>query len=1066
MRLFGRTTGRVSASEQTSAEGNEGLGSRRLAWSISGLGVLVALVALTLSALPLTSDDLTQRLRREIDRRLPSELGLTIARASLGFARGGLVVDIDDVALSDPSDSIASVEKLSVTLDPLALLTQRIEPTRIVFQRPTIVLPDDQDAPALDLSGEAIDAGLQRLLRLAGTLDAGLRDAELVMSEATVVTASGRRFEGIRASLSRDDVTGRLTLEAEDDVRSLLASWERGTEESRLRIAMSSTAERFSFGRETRREVSLDDAVLRLDAVLADGVMTGEAFLRLAGIGPDDRTFSLAVPCRLTQAACRVADGRLDYGQSGATFAGRIGYRTELRGPARFDLASDDLRLHETDQADPVVSAELALNGQLLTDAIGIQIEHGRLRHGVQQADLRGRIALGERSPALDIVFETSAIEAAFAKQVWPRFLASGTRNWVLDHVSSARIGPIEARVSVDRDALHAAEHGQSLPTGAIAAAIPFANAYFDYVEGLPVIADAAGRISLDAAAASIVLSQGHGRLDQASPADIHSAAFRIADFRAKPPVAEIRASFSAGPDLVRALRGPLQSLGRAIPEGAAGAADVDLALRLPLMSDIPAEAVGYDVQANITGASVPNLYADHALEDGVLNLQANPAGFELSGAARLADLPTGLTLYGAAETGVESFSATLDADAKSLRALGIDVTTFLDGPISVSLAGNDPADGIDRLTVDFSGAEVTLPGRGRIKDRGVDATLVSNVRQDDESLSLTDIVVDATTFRARGRLDIAGDDDLTASLDAFVIGQDDRGRANIEKRGDSTSISVVAEALDARPVLTWLFASEGQGAASQSAGATTVEITADRVIGYRDQVLRNFSLQLDLDGARPALMAANASLNGMADVQASLRRTGGRGVLSVRSADAGRTLRFVDIYERVSGGELGIEANLADDGAAFGSLSISDFEIADETGLEMLTRDVDAENRASMAFDQLRIPFSHAGGRAKIGEGFIRGPVAGATFTGGLNLRQDTLDIRGTFVPLYNLNNVFSRVPVVGSILGGRRREGLWGITFAMDGPIAEPTLRVNPLSAIAPGMFRQIFEFAPSTD
>ena len=42
--------------------------------------------------------------------------------------------------------------------------------------------------------------------------------------------------------------------------------------------------------------------------------------------------------------------------------------------------------------------------------------------------------------------------------------------------------------------------------------------------------------------------------------------------------------------------------------------------------------------------------------------------------------------------TGVEALSATIEADAGDFRALGIDLTSFVDGPVSVSLAGDDPA--------------------------------------------------------------------------------------------------------------------------------------------------------------------------------------------------------------------------------------------------------------------------------------------------------------------------------------------------------------------------------------
>jgi hypothetical protein len=45
--------------------------------------------------------------------------------------------------------------------------------------------------------------------------------------------------------------------------------------------------------------------------------------------------------------------------------------------------------------------------------------------------------------------------------------------------------------------------------------------------------------------------------------------------------------------------------------------------------------------------------------------------------------------------------------------------------------------------------------------------------------------------------------------------------------------------------------------------------------------------------------------------------------------------------------------------------------------------------------------------------------------------------------------------------VLGGRQGEGLVGITFAIKGSLTDPSVFVNPMSVMTPGIFRQIFEF-----
>jgi hypothetical protein len=67
---------------------------------------------------------------------------------------------------------------------------------------------------------------------------------------------------------------------------------------------------------------------------------------------------------------------------------------------------------------------------------------------------------------------------------------------------------------------------------------------------------------------------------------------------------------------------------------------------------------------------------------------------------------------------------------------------------------------------------------------------------------------------------------------------------------------------------------------------------------------------------------------------------------------------------------------------------------------------------------------------------------------------------MRGTLVPLYGVNNMFGQLPIVGMFLGGSK-EGLVGITYEVVGPVGAPVLRVNPISAVAPGFIRKFFEF-----
>ena len=94
-----------------------------------------------------------------------------------------------------------------------------------------------------------------------------------------------------------------------------------------------------------------------------------------------------------------------------------------------------------------------------------------------------------------------------------------------------------------------------------------------------------------------------------------------------------------------------------------------------------------------------------------------------------------------------------------------------------------------------------------------------------------------------------------------------------------------------------------------------------------------------------------------------------------------------------------------------------------------------------------------------------IFGQQIGLTFNGLIDQQRDRVSLSGTFIPAFGLNNALSQVPVVGSLLTGGRNEGLLAVTFGVSGRASQPNITVNPLSAVAPGIFRKMFEFRNET-
>ena len=78
-------------------------------------------------------------------------------------------------------------------------------------------------------------------------------------------------------------------------------------------------------------------------------------------------------------------------------------------------------------------------------------------------------------------------------------------------------------------------------------------------------------------------------------------------------------------------------------------------------------------------------------------------------------------------------------------------------------------------------------------------------------------------------------------------------------------------------------------------------------------------------------------------------------------------------------------------------------------------------------------------------------GPSMGLSMDGIYDLKTGALNMRGVISPIYIIN-------AIGRVVS-RKGEGLFGFAFKLRGTSDDPKVSVNPLSALAPGMFREIF-------
>ena len=81
-------------------------------------------------------------------------------------------------------------------------------------------------------------------------------------------------------------------------------------------------------------------------------------------------------------------------------------------------------------------------------------------------------------------------------------------------------------------------------------------------------------------------------------------------------------------------------------------------------------------------------------------------------------------------------------------------------------------------------------------------------------------------------------------------------------------------------------------------------------------------------------------------------------------------------------------------------------------------------------------------------------------TATGRLDFGRKTVDLKGTIVPAYFFNSLPGRIPLIGGMFSPEKGSGLFAANYGLNGPLADPSISINPLSALTPGFTRRFFD------
>lgn len=1018
------------------------IGAAGLAWRLSQGPLDVAWIARRVEANAFSANSPTR---------------LAIGGASIawnGFqsgADGGLEIRLRQLRLVDAAAApIARLEEADATISLLRLFELKVVPRRIALTglRMRAVRAAD-GAVTFDLGG--LDDGAadpQSGVTLADIM-AQLRQpaASDRSSGAGLPTLAQLQRATIHdAQVQLDDKASGKTLRAELDDLDLQRQGEGG-----VRGAASGLV---SFGDAT--------ASLRLNADLLPGGGTHvEATLAPTQAGPIAQSSDAIAALGAVDAAVQ-ARATLDLSPTLAPTAAELhvasggGTLSAAGGTVKFEKIMLDATGKWAGQT--LRPAEIALQRFQVVLPSG----HGAWPTTVAATGSAAR-AGGKITASLDLSLDHA--DFADLGTIWPEAWGGNVRPWLVENVTAgtARDGAFTLRLSAPED------HPDQVELLAAGGTMQAEDLTVHWLRPIPPVEHGQAQLKVI----------GPDVIDIAIPAATQGALslkdglLHFTGLSAKDQFMTLTASIQ-GPvaDTLQLLRHPRLKLLDKHPisiKSAAGTVTSKLKIDLPLKKELQAEQVGVAAQGRLAGLKLGGVVAGRDLDRGAIQFDVTQDGLKASGPATVANVTGAVDIEMDFRAGpptqvLQRAGMTGRATAAQMSAAGIDPGGLITaGDAGLSALYVAQRDGTARVEVkaDLAAAGLALGGWHKSPGPAANAS-ATVVLKNDKLASIDQLDAHGPGMEVVGRAEMVGDRPLLLRLDHIVLGPT-RAAGEIRfpaQPGEPIRVKLSGPTLDLSSQLSSKPARPAEGEANWVA-----DVHFDRVEFGKGKVIAGVTAHAEDDGRHLRALQATATSPRM---QARITPEGKTRRVSVRAADAGAVLSALDVTDTIRGGSLALEAQYDDaipSSPLSGKLDLSDFEVHDAVAVGKLLQAItiygifDAMRGNGVQFTRLILPFRYDRRQLHIGETRAFSSSLGLTATGWMDFSRSIMDVRGTIVPAYALNSALGRIPLVGRLFSPEKGGGLVSVNYAVTGAIADPSVSVNPLSALTPGFLRQLF-------
>jgi hypothetical protein len=1030
--------------------------SLEAAAALAGIVMIAAVLLIwRLSSEPLSTERLTPYLERQLAELVPGTTA-KIGRTVLAWDNTALDITLNatDIAWLDSNQlPLVQIPDLKLRFRPSRLLLGRLLPQSIAAERPQITLtrlpdgnlvlgnpPDEpqttRPAAQPEIRQVLIDA-LEDLASRSAISAVGITQATLLVRDSTTRLEYAYNVPEIRLQDSSEGLEGmaRLEIMHQDTPTQAIAHYayrqSDDTHSLTLRLADFNPSG-------IARQFGPLDALRQLDMPI-----TGEMTVRVAH------------DLKLVQ-----LQGQFDAAGGTITNPDFWDEPRSIKGAV--------LKLDFDAKRQDTASGQLTLDLGGPTIALEAMVKPENSQHDGVTYDYAYEADITMANVPMD----------DYAK-VWPKPVITNARAWIAANMSAGmfRQGAVKLTGRISFADVNATT------LDGYSGSIEASNGTVRYIDGMPPVTNVNASGTFDTEKMDIAISGGGIGAIRLQPFTV-----QLTDFQKHPQIAHIPLRLVGPvPDVLRLLNAPRLRYADKMgikPDTTGGTVEGTASFSFPMLKDIDLGTMVIKADAVLKNFSAQKVAANFDLSDATLALNLDNDGIRLQGPTSLNKVPLNLDWsYVFAPTANQPlYKAVLQGSVQGhhWKQLGLDLPVIITGPAdakaTITQLTQKPV--IIKAEANFRQTAMAVPLLNWQKAVGATAQLTVQAEIPTKGpIAVKNLSLRGQDLTIQGTLQISGDGGTVLNADIAPL-QAGRTNATIHYERNlapmaRSIIAVSGESLDLSGLLGKNDNERAAASAEETSMARQFVVQLARLYTTPDDFLTNLRGRAVRDATSWQDIDLQALANGTEAVVVRLgQNDDSTRFLNVTSNDVGQMLKSLGLTKSVEGGKLEIRGqSLTDNPAALsGTIAITSFSVGDLPALVRLLNAISPLGFADLltgrsTFNRLRGKFTLDQDLVSLKNIRIAGPTYGMTLEGKVDIDNEQANLNGTLVPFSFVNGILNNIPLIGDLITGGEGQGVFAVAYSIQGPLGDPRINVNPVSALMPGFVRNLF-FAGDED